>query len=275
MISAAAPAVASARFHDRGRASDMSQRYSAQSHASSARQTTRQYSCRSRPGSPAEPVPVPSGVPQVRLLGRRQPVCRSLGSLLKFSNRGDQPRRNEMRRVARWCVNHRLAAIAAWIVVLVVTVFISSSTGSHYANTTQLSGTPSATAKNLLHKASPGAAGDSEQIVVATRGASVTSPAVRAQIQPMLTKVAHLPDVASVTSPYSPAGSKQISRNGTVAFATVDFTKDANNISSSEATTLVNTARAPNSRTLQVEVLGDVAASTVAASQITTLVGVA
>jgi RND superfamily putative drug exporter len=91
----------------------------------------------------------------------------------------------------------------------------------------------------------------------------------------MLTKVAHLPDVASVTSPYSSAGSKQISRNGTVAFATVHFTKDANNISSSEATTFVNTARAPNSRTLQVEVLGDVTASTVAASQITTLVGVA
>jgi putative drug exporter of the RND superfamily len=144
-----------------------------------------------------------------------------------------------------------------------------------YANGTQLSGTPSATAKNLLQKASPGAAGDSEQIVVATRGGSVTSPAVRAQIQPMLTKVAHLPDVASVTSPYSSAGSKQISRNGTVAFATVHFTKDANNISSSEATTFVNTARAPNSRTLQVEVLGDVTASTVAASQITTLVGVA
>jgi hypothetical protein len=41
-----------------------------------------------------------------------------------------------MRRVARWCVNHRLAVIAAWMVVLVVTVFISSSTGSNYANGT-------------------------------------------------------------------------------------------------------------------------------------------
>jgi RND superfamily putative drug exporter len=180
-----------------------------------------------------------------------------------------------MRRVARWCVNHRLVVIAAWIVVLVGTVFISSTTGSNYATGTQLSGTPSAIAKDLLQKASPGAAGDSEQIVFATRGGSVTAPAVRAQIQPMLTKVAHLPNVASVTSPYSPAGSKQISRNGRVAFATVHFTKDANNISSSEATTFVNTARAPNSHALQVEVLGDVAASTVAASQLTTLVGVA
>jgi RND superfamily putative drug exporter len=180
-----------------------------------------------------------------------------------------------MRRVARWCVNHRLAVIAAWIVVLVGTVFISSSTGSNYASGFKLSGTQSATAQNLLQRASPAAAGDSEQIVFATHGGPVTAPAVRAQIEPMLAKVAHMPNVASVTSPYSPSGSEQIGRNGTVAFATVQFTKDANKISSSEATTFVNNARAAHSQNLQVEVLGDVAASTNSSSQISTLIGVA
>jgi RND superfamily putative drug exporter len=180
-----------------------------------------------------------------------------------------------MRRVARWCVNHRLAVIAAWIVVVVGTVFISSSTGSNYANGTKLSGTQAAIAQNLLQQASPGAAGDSERIVFATHGGSVTAPAVRAQIQPMLAKVAQMPNVASVSSPYSASGSKQIGGKGTVAFAIVNFTKDANNISSSEATSFVNTARAPNGPNLQVEVLGDVAASTNSASQISTLLGVA
>jgi putative drug exporter of the RND superfamily len=180
-----------------------------------------------------------------------------------------------MRRVARWCVNHRLAVITAWIGVLVGAVFISSSAGSNYANGAQLSGTQSAIAKNLLQKASPGAAGDSEQIVFATHGGSVSAPAVRAQIHPMLAKVAQLPNVARVTSPYSLSGAKQVSRGGTVAFATVDFTKDANNISSSEATAFVNTARAAGGPNLEVEVLGDVAASTNPASQISTLIGVA
>src|SRR4030088_3467212 len=129
-----------------------------------------------------------------------------------------------MRRVARWCVNHRLVVIAAWIAVVVGTVFISSSTGSNYSSGFKLSGTQSAIAQNLLQKASPAAAGDSEQIVFATHGRSVTAPTTRAQVQPMLTKVARLPDVASVTSPYSAAGAKQISRDGTVAFATVQFT---------------------------------------------------
>jgi RND superfamily putative drug exporter len=180
-----------------------------------------------------------------------------------------------MRRVARWCVNHRLAVIAAWIVILIGAVFISSSTGSNYSSGNSLSGTQSAIAQNLLKQASPAAAGDPEQIVFATHGGSVTAPATRTQISQMLTKVAHLPNVATVTSPYTPAGSKQISRNGTVAFATVQFTKDSNAISSSQATTFVNTARAPNSRNLDVQVLGQIASSTNPSSQSSTLIGVA
>jgi putative drug exporter of the RND superfamily len=180
-----------------------------------------------------------------------------------------------MRRVARWCVTHRLAVIAAWIVVLIATVFIQSNTGSNYSSDNSLSGTQSATARNLLKQASPGAAGDSEQIVFATHGGSVTAPATRAQVQSMLAKVAQLPDVASVTSPYSPAGSKQLSRDGTVAFATVDFTKDANAISAAQAKTFVNTARAPDGASLQVDALGQVAASTNSSSQSSTMIGIA
>jgi RND superfamily putative drug exporter len=180
-----------------------------------------------------------------------------------------------MRRLAHWCVTHRAAVVAVWLVVLVGAVFIGSSAGSNYANGTRLSGTPSAIAQNLLKRASPGAAGDSEEIVFATNRGSVTASAVRAQIQPMLAEVSHLPNVASVRSPYSAAGSKQISRSGTVAFATVNFAKDANSISTSEATRFVNTARAPASHNLQVQVLGDVAASTISSSQVSLLIGIA
>ena len=65
-----------------------------------------------------------------------------------------------MRRMARWCVTHRLAVIAAWIVVLIGSVFIQSSTGSNYSSGNKLSGTQSATAQNLLQRAAPGAAVD-------------------------------------------------------------------------------------------------------------------
>jgi RND superfamily putative drug exporter len=179
-----------------------------------------------------------------------------------------------MRRLARWCVTHRVAVIAIWIVVLAASVLISSSAGSNYSSGNSLSGTQSATAQNLLKRASPAAAGDSEQIVFATHGGPVTAPRVRAQIQPMLARVALLPNVASVTSAYSRAGAKQVSASGTSAFATVNFTKDANAISGAEATRFVNTARAPHSKSLQVDVLGQVAASTNPSSQSGLLIGV-
>ncbi|MDQ2727926.1 MAG: MMPL family transporter, partial [Actinomycetota bacterium] len=169
-----------------------------------------------------------------------------------------------------------MATVGVWLLVLVATFFASSSSGSHYAAGTKLSGTQSAAAANLLQKAAPGQAGDSEQIVFQATSGKVTSPAVQSNVQAMLAQVGHLPYVSSVTSPYSTAGAHQISENQRIAFATVDFTKDANLISQPEATTFVHEARAPNSSAVQVDVVGGVASSTnPSSSSLTTVYGVA
>jgi RND superfamily putative drug exporter len=179
-----------------------------------------------------------------------------------------------MRSIARWCVRHRLVVIGLWLMVLAGTFLGQSATGSHYAQGTTLSGTPSAAAASLLQRAVPGQSGDTEQIVFQTKSGTVNSPAVQAQIQTMLGQVSHLRYVSSVTSPYSPAGAKQISASKTVAFAQVNFTKDANNIPAAEATQLVHMARAPNSPNLQVDVVGSIAASTNPTSSSSTIIGV-
>jgi RND superfamily putative drug exporter len=179
-----------------------------------------------------------------------------------------------MRSLARWCVRHRLVVIGLWLLVLAGTFLGQSATGTHYATGTTLSGTPSAAAASLLQRAVPGQSGDTEQIVFETKTGTVTAPAVQAQIRAMLDRVSHLGYVSGVTSPYSPAGAQQISASKRVAFATVNFTKDANNIPAAEATQLVNLARAPNSPTLQVDVVGDIAASTNPTSSSSTLFGV-
>jgi RND superfamily putative drug exporter len=153
-------------------------------------------------------------------------------------------------------------------------VFIQSSTGSNYSASNRLSGTQSATAQSLLQSAAPSVSGDTERIVFATKTGTVRAPAVRSSVQAMLANVARLPNVGTVSSPYTAAGAKQISPSGSVAFATVTFTKDQHSISAAEATRFVNTARAPNSRAVQVEVLGDVAAATNASSSSSTIFGV-
>jgi len=180
-----------------------------------------------------------------------------------------------MRIVARWCVTHRLVVVGLWLAVLADTFLGSSVTGSNYAASTTLSGTLSAAAAQLLQQAVPGQSGDTEQIVFQAKTGTVDSPAVQAQITAMLGQVSHLPYVSSVTSPYTPAGAKQVGAAKTVAFATVNFSKDANSIPAAEATTFVNTARSPNSAHLQVDVVGNVAASTNPTSSSSTFIGVA
>ena len=179
-----------------------------------------------------------------------------------------------MRRLAHWSFVHRRLVVAGWVAVLAVAYLIGSSTGSNYASGSKLSGTESGTAQNLLQQAAPGVAGDTERIVFATQQGRVTDPAVRATVQATLAKVARLPGVSGVSSPYAAAGSTQVSGDGHVAFATVNFTKDANNVSAAAATNFVKTARSPAGHGLQVEVLGDIAASTNPSSTSGTMVGI-
>jgi RND superfamily putative drug exporter len=180
-----------------------------------------------------------------------------------------------MQVVARWCVRHRLVVVGLWLLVLAATFVGSSAAGSNYAQSTKLSGTPSAAAAQLLQQAAPGQSGDTEQIVFQTKNGTVDNPAVRAQITAMLGQISRLPNVSGVTSPYTPAGAKQVSAGKTVAFATVNFSEDANSVPAAEATTFVDTARSPNSQNLQVDVVGDVAASTNPTSSPGTFIGVA
>ena len=179
-----------------------------------------------------------------------------------------------MRNLARWCERHRRIVLLAWIVVLLVTALAERSTGSDFTAANRLSGTESATAQDLLRRAAPSAAGDSEQIVVSTPGGSIRAPNVRRDVEAMLARVARLPHVASVASPYGAAQRDQVAARGDVAFATVAFDRDARDISDAQATTFVRTARSVRSPGARVDVLGDVAAATNASSSSSTMIGI-
>src|SRR5437764_9827521 len=91
----------------------------------------------------------------------------------------------------------------------------------------------------------------------------------------MLAKVAALSDVASVASPYGPTGTAQISRSGHIAFANVTLTKQAAKITTGEAKTFVDAAKAGAGHGVQVEVEGQVAKAATRASVSSTGLGAA
>jgi RND superfamily putative drug exporter len=162
-----------------------------------------------------------------------------------------------MRKIATWCVRHRKTVIAGWLVALIALVAVLSGVGSGYEDSFSLNGTQSFEAQQLLKQAAPKAAGDREQIVISA--SSVRSPAVKARVERMLTRVQQLPEVASVVSPYSTAGAAQISKSGQVAFAGVTMTKLATGFTVKQAQQFVDTARAATGGGLQVAVAGEVA----------------
>ncbi len=168
-----------------------------------------------------------------------------------------------MRSIARWCVTHRRVALAAWLVALIGLAVLSKTAGSSYNDSFSLNGTQSFQALQLLEHAAPKASGDREQIVIAVKNGRITDPAVKARAEAMLARVARLPDVASITSPYSPAGAGQVSRSGQVAFAVVTMSKQASKFSTAKATQFVNTAKAGAGRGLEVAVGGQVAEQTI------------
>jgi RND superfamily putative drug exporter len=152
--------------------------------------------------------------------------------------------------------------LVGWLVALVGLGLLSQSAGSAYKDSFSLNGTQSFKAQQLLQRAAPKAAGDHEQVVVAVSRGRVTDPAVKARAQAMLARVAALPEVASIVSPFSPAGAAQVSRSGQVAFAKVTMTKQATKFSRSQAKQFVSTAQAGAGDGLQVAVEGQVAEQT-------------
>ena len=165
-----------------------------------------------------------------------------------------------MRGLATWCVRHRRLVVLFWAIALVGMTLVSQGVGSAYSNSFSLPKTESTEAIALLQSVSPAVSGDTERIVIgATGGAKVTDPAAKSRITAMMAKVEKVPHVSNVESPFGAGGSTRISKDGTVAFATVTFDRQAQEITKDTADQFVNTAKSAEGPNLKVGVGGQLA----------------
>ncbi len=130
-----------------------------------------------------------------------------------------------MASFARWCYRHRLVVLIAWLVVLATVIGVDRIVGNAYSNTFDLPGTESTKALDLLSASLPKQSGDSDSLVWHVSSGTVNDPTVRTRMTALMQLIAKAPSVAGVTSPYTPRGAVQISRDGKTAYATVAFTK--------------------------------------------------
>lgn len=165
-----------------------------------------------------------------------------------------------MRSLATWCVRHRRVVVTLWVVALVGFTFAARSVGTNYSNSFSLPRTESFEAIQLLKSVSPKVSGDIDQIVFAApAGKTIHDPAVRSRIESMLQRVSKSPHVTNVVSPYSSVGSSQVSRDGSIAFASVTFDVAGQMLSTSDAQHFVRVARSGGGNGVHVAVAGQVA----------------
>jgi putative drug exporter of the RND superfamily len=158
--------------------------------------------------------------------------------------------------LARWCFRRRRLVLAGWVLALILLTVVSRAAGISYSASVTLPNSPSTQAQAILARDFPAASGDADQIVVEAKTGPVTSAPARSAVEAMLARVSRLPRVASVASPYGPHGASQVSRDGKIAFATVNFDAQAQYLPASAVSAVIQTAQAAQGRNLKVELAG-------------------
>jgi putative drug exporter of the RND superfamily len=162
-----------------------------------------------------------------------------------------------MLKLARWTTTHRKYVVIGWIALLIVVNVFAQSAGTSYSNNFTLPNSDAQRAADLLQHSFPAQAGDRDTIVYKVSSGTVLDPAVRARMSATFARVATLPHVAAVISPYTGASAgRSISADGRIAFATVVFDEKANLLPKSAPERVVQVARAAGRPGLQVELGG-------------------
>jgi RND superfamily putative drug exporter len=157
--------------------------------------------------------------------------------------------------LARWCFHHRRIVLALWLVALIGFGAVDRAVGASYANNFSLPATDSSRALDILKAEFPSQSGDSEQVVIQAKQGTLNDPSTRADVEAMLARVARLPHVRAVTSPYGPGG--QISKDGTIGLATVYLDALAQDVPKSAVSDLISTAKSVDSAALNVQLGGN------------------
>ena len=164
--------------------------------------------------------------------------------------------------IARACVAHRRLVVLGWLLLLIGVGALGKAFPAVYSNEIKIPNSQSQQAADLLKSAETTQSGDRSQIVLAVKEGSITDLQIEQRVKPMLAKVAKEKHVAAVISPYSPQGNGQISKDGKIAFAVIDFDQLGQQMNKADIQKVIDTAKTAAGDGLQVELGGQAIALT-------------
>ncbi len=177
----------------------------------------------------------------------------------------ERPETAPLGRLAGWCYDHRRLVLALWLMVIVAVTLVSQLVGSAFQDNFAGGNSESQRAQTLLNARFPASAGTTANVVVETPGPLAT-PSSEAHTAAMVRALDRLPHVSAVTSPFTPAGAHQLSKDGHIGYALVRFDQAASTLPDQAVSTVVDTARSFDRPGFHVAVGGPVVSKAVTAS---------
>ena len=163
-----------------------------------------------------------------------------------------------LNRLGRAAAGHWKRALALAIAGVVITGVLASAIGGEFVDDFSVPGTPSQQARDLLEERFPAAAGDPATVVFAVESGSVRDPARSEAIGAAVRRMEGLPNVSGVASPLGRGGAGQVSKDGRIAFATVQYDRPADDLGAEAFNGLEEAARPAETSGLEVSFRGQV-----------------
>jgi putative drug exporter of the RND superfamily len=147
-----------------------------------------------------------------------------------------------LERLAGFAARRRWVFIIAWVAILGGLLGAKQAFGGGYVNNYTISGSDSATGLNVLNNTFPQQGGYSGQIVFHAKTGTVT--AQQSAVNNSVTDISKLPHVIKAVSPFASSKSRTVSKDGTIAYASVGWNVSPDSLDASYLNQL-NAAVAP------------------------------
>jgi putative drug exporter of the RND superfamily len=128
-----------------------------------------------------------------------------------------------MQKLARACYHHRRSVLAVWVVLLIGLSVLAGAAGGVFKVQNGLPGSESQRAFDLLKEKGFGERAGIQAQIAFTSPNGVKDPAVQRAMEQFFTKIERDVDAVSIASPYAAENARQVSRDGKIAYAELQF----------------------------------------------------
>jgi putative drug exporter of the RND superfamily len=147
-----------------------------------------------------------------------------------------------LERIAGTAARRHWIFIIVWVIILGGLLAAKNAFGGEYVNNYTISGSDSAAGLNVLNETFPQQGGYGGQIVFHAKSGQVS--AQESAVNQSVSNVSKLPDVIKAVSPFASSNTGAVSKDGTIAYASVGWSVNPNSLDTSYLDKL-NNAMAP------------------------------